>query len=424
MSSLSPIPELVAPAGNAAKLRAALHFGADAVYVGMKRHSLRAHAGNFDDDELKWAIDYAHDRGKRLYVAVNVQPFDEELSDIEDALRRLVRLHPDGVVVGDAGVLRLARRVAPALRLHLSTQASVINREALADWNERGVERIVLARELSLERLTALARRSPTELEVFAHGAMCVATSGRCFLSLYWVGEQRDPRHGTCAQPCRWPYLDRTIAEARFPDREHHLEQDERGTYFFDSRDLCALPLLDRLAKSGVRALKIEGRTRSVHYVGTVVDVYREALDILATGDESAWRARLPALTAELGRSSKRGFSTHFLGGSENSGDTYLPDGGSPGAGEAVLVGTVRAADEDVELELCNPLERGARLEFRDRGLRCERASVHELRDRDGTVLSCGRPGDVVRLPLRLGIGPGALARRATKVGTEGPARP
>jgi len=409
-----PKVELVAPAGNPAKLRAALHFGADAAYVGMKRHSLRAHAGNFDDDELAWAIRYAHDRGKRLYVAVNVQPFDDELVDIEAALARLAQLGPDGVVVGDAGVLRLARRVAPQLRLHLSTQASVVNREAVEEWGERGVERIVLARELSLERLSALAQRTTTELEVFAHGAMCVATSGRCFLSLYWAGEHRDPRHGTCAQPCRWPYLERTVAEARYPEREHHLEQDERGTYFFDSRDLCALPVLDQLVRTGVHALKVEGRTRSVHYVATVVDVYREALDLLTAGDESQWRARVPELMGELGRSSKRRFSTHFLAGQQDAIETYQPDGGSPGAGEAVLVGTVRQVATDfVELELHNPVEPGTRLEFRDRGMRCEPVTVTALATSEGSRVERGRAGAVVRFPARLSISPGSLARRA-----------
>lgn len=408
------VPELVAPAGNPAKLRAALHFGADAVYVGLKRHSLRAYAGNFTDDELEWAIGYAHERGKKLYVVVNVQPFDEELADIERALVRLCQLTPDGVVVGDAGVLRLARRVAPTLRLHLSTQASVVNREAVSEWAERGARRIVLARELSLERLAALVPGAAGELEVFVHGAMCVATSGRCFLSLYWVGESRDPRHGSCAQPCRWPFLDRTIAEARYPDREHRLEQDERGTYFFDSRDLAALPVLERLVATGVDALKIEGRTRSVHYVGTVVDVYRCAIDLLARGDVESFRARTPMYLAELARSSRRAFSTHFLAGEENSPATYQPEGGSPGAGEAVLVGTVTAVGPGwFELDLANPLAPGATVEICDRGLLREVVRVERLTTPDGAHLDRARHGEVVRVAHAVAAQAGALVRVA-----------
>jgi len=405
---MSTRPELVAPAGSPEKLRVALHFGADAVYLGLKRFSLRTTAENFDWDELEWALAYARERGRRVYVAVNVQPFDPELSEIEPFLCRLAGFAPDGVVVADPGVLRMARRVAPGLGLHLSTQASVTNAEAARFWFDQGIRRIVLARELSLEQLLALGRSDlGGELETFVHGAVCVGWSGRCFLSLYWA--HRDPRHGHCAQACRWPYVD--LAEARFPERVHRLEEDERGTYFFDARDLCALPVLDRLLATGVAALKIEGRTRGAAYLGVTVDVYRQAVDLLTAGDLAGFYAALPRLQAELGSVAKRGFSTHFLTGEQNDPATYLP-GGSP-TGESRGLGAVIAAGEGyLDLRLTNPLAPGEALELLDRGLRRELHTPERLVTPDGTVLARGRAGDVLRLQGRFVAGVGALARR------------
>ena len=411
MADPCPLPELVAPAGTPEKLQTALHFGADAAYVGMKRFSLRARAGNFGEDELEWALEYAHERGRKVYVAINVQPFDDDLDEIEQTLNVLARLEPDGVVVGDAGVLTLARRTAPGLRIHLSTQASVTNREAATHWFSNGVTRIVLARELSLARLHRLTPHVAGELEVFVHGAMCIAVSGRCFLSLYWAGSHRDPRSGTCAQPCRWPYLDATLVEARYPERCHPIRLEQDGTYFFDSRDLSALPVLDHLVATGVHALKLEGRTRSVHYVGTVVDVYRTALDLLANGEQAAFQRRLPEFEAELQRSTKRGFSTHFLAGEENAASTYQP-AGTPACGEAVLLGTVTATGEGwLDVTLVNPLRAATEVEVRDRGLVANHVRVRRLETPGGDRLDLGRPGDVIRIRgTRLGT-PGALVR-------------
>lgn len=401
-----PRPELVAPAGTPEKLRVALHFGADAVYLGLERFSLRSMAGNFDWDELRWALDYAHERGRRVLVAANIQPFDEELPDLDPFFRRLEGLAPDAVIVADPGVLRLARRAAPGLRLHLSTQASVTNAEAARFWFEQGIRRIVLARELSLEQLAALdAPALPGELETFIHGAVCVGFSGRCFLSLYWA--RRDPRHGNCAQACRWPYV--ALAEARYPERVHRVAEDERGTYFFDARDLCALPVLDRLVASGVQALKIEGRTRGVGYLAITVDVYRRALDLLAAGDVEGFRARLPALQAELDLVSPRGFSTHFLTGEQQDPGTYLP-GGRPRGGH-VSLGTVLAVGADhLELRLVNALSAGAAVALVDRGGVRQRIEAAGLAGLDGAPLPRGRAGEVVRLLGRFQVGPGAVA--------------
>jgi len=393
-------PEILAPAGTPAKLRTALHFGADAVYLGMKQFSLRSQAGNFDDDELEWALSYAHERGRRVYVTVNIQPFDSDLDGIERALRTLEQLGPDAVIVADPGVLALARRVAPRLALHLSTQASVTNAGAARFWFAQGLERIILARELSLEQLGVLARDAGGKLEVFCHGAVCIAYSGRCLLTLYWA--QRDTRRGECAQACRWRY--RAIEDHHRPGQANPIEQDERGTYFFDARDLCALPVLDRLVATGVSSLKIEGRTRSPLYVAGVVDVYRQAVEQLAGGESASFEASKEAYLVELGRASARPLSTHFLTGEQDLPETYVPDGALR-KDRGDYVGEVVASDgSSVEVELKNPVQPGDRLEVRDRGMRLEPAD---------TVTESHRRGERVRLRGRFEAGPGALVRRA-----------
>ncbi len=393
-------PEILAPAGTPAKLRTALHFGADAVYLGLKQFSLRSQAGNFDDDELEWALSYAHERGRRVYVTVNIQPFDSDLDGIERALRMLEQLGPDAVIVADPGVIGMARRVAPRLALHLSTQASVTNAGAARFWFAQGLDRIILARELSLEQLGVLARHADGELEVFCHGAVCIAYSGRCLLTLYWAG--RDTRRGECAQACRWGY--RAIEDRRRPGQANPVEQDERGTYFFDARDLCALPVLDRLVATGVSSLKIEGRTRSPLYVATVVDVYRQAVEQLAAGDSASFEGSKEAYLVELERASARPLSTHFLTGEQDLPETYVPDG-SLRKGSGDQVGEVVASDgASVVVELTHPVKPGDRLEVRDRGMRIEPADA--VRERF-------QRGQRVRLRGRFEAGPGALVRRA-----------
>ena len=428
------IPELLAPAGNPQKLRTALHFGADAVYLGLKRYSLRGQVGNFDADQLRWALEHAHQRGRRVYVCLNIQPFDSDLDGIVRALELLRRLPPDGVIVADPGVLALARRHAPGLPLHLSTQASVTNAAAARFWAEQGVERIILARELSLEQLRQVVQDAGPEvqLEAFIHGAVCIAWSGRCLLSLYWAG--RDPRRGHCAQGCRWAYrspcqqdpapaaqqqtgdelLRVCLEDRRRPGEANPVEQDQRGTYFFDAKDLCAVAMLDRLVDAGVASFKLEGRTRSVNYLGATVDVYRHALDRLAAGDAAGFTSAVPAYVHELSRVSSRGFSTHFLGGEQDRPESYLPAGSyHQGITPEYLGRVVRALPEGLVVQLQNPLQPGQRLELRDRGLSCEPCTPRKLLAPDGAPLAEARAGDQVLLPGSFKAGPQAVVRLA-----------
>jgi putative protease len=415
-------PELLAPAGTLMKLKTAFHFGADAVYLGLKQYSLRSSAGNFNLDQLEWALGYARERGGRIYVAVNIQPFDSDLDGIARALRSLAELGVDAVIVADPGVLELCRRHAPTVPIHLSTQASVTNAAAAAFWLGQGVRRIILARELHLDQLHRLAAGVSGELEVFIHGAVCIAYSGRCLLSLYWANgpegraggaERRDSRRGACAQGCRWRY--RELLDRRRPGEANPVEQDERGTYFFDAKDLCALPVLERLLGTGVHALKIEGRTRSPLYIGSTVDVYRAAVDLIAAGDVDGLRRRLDELQAELARPANRGFSTHFLTGDADRPEAYNPSG-SFSDGMPRYVGRItRALDDGLVVELQNPIEPGVALEVRDRGLVCEPVSVNQLVTPAGTRLERARTGDCLKLAGRFRSGPGALVRLAVR---------
>lgn len=306
------LPELLAPAGNPERLRTALHYGADAVYVGLKAMSLRNYADNFTPAELKEACALAHSMGRRVYVTLNAFARDEDLQALPPLLEQAAEAEADALIVNDPGVIRMAKEMTPHMPLHLSTQANTLNAQAAAFWWEQGVKRIVLARELSIEQMGELIRQSPKglEFEAFVHGAMCVAYSGRCLLSAYLAG--RDPNRGECAQPCRWSYALRErgpgAAYGWFP-----VEQDQRGTYVLNSRDLRLIQYIPQLAEAGLSSLKIEGRMKSIAYVATVVNAYRMALDAygqsLATGTPYQLD---PDLLQELERASHRPYTTGF----------------------------------------------------------------------------------------------------------------
>lgn len=306
------LPELLAPAGNPERLRTALHYGADAVYVGLKAMSLRNYADNFSPAELQEACRLAHGMGRRVYVTLNAFARDADLQALPQLLEQAAEAEADALIVNDPGVIRMARELTPQIPLHLSTQANTLNAQAAAFWREQGVKRIVLARELSIQQMGELIRQSPPELEfeAFVHGAMCVAYSGRCLLSAYIAG--RDPNRGECAQPCRWSYEMRE----RGPGAEHGwfpVEQDERGTYVLNSRDLRLIQYLPQLAEAGLSSLKIEGRMKSIAYVATVVNAYRMALDAYGQSLETGTPYQLdPALLQELERASHRPYTTGF----------------------------------------------------------------------------------------------------------------
>lgn len=266
--------ELLAPAGNFEKLQAALIYGADAVYFGGKNFSLRAFGDNFTEAEIRAAVEFTHGLGRKIYAAVNIFAHNADIAAVADYLKFLEGAGVDAALVSDLGILAIAREVAPDLELHVSTQANVTNWRAANFFSELGARRIVLARELTCEEILAIRRNCAAELEIFVHGALCISYSGRCYLSHYLTG--RDGNQGACTHACRWKYslLEEKRAGEYFP-----LEEDSRGAYVMNSKDLCLLPHLDKVLASGVDSLKIEGRMKSVNYVAGVVKVYRAALD-------------------------------------------------------------------------------------------------------------------------------------------------
>ncbi len=306
--------ELLAPVGGMSQLKAAVRFGADAVYGGMQRFGLRAYAGNFAPDQLRQAVIYAHENHVKFYVTLNVLPTDKELDDFLDTARDALDAGVDAAIVSDIGAALMLHQELPQLPIHISTQANVLNsRTALHLHQAMGAQRIVLSRELSLEDIKAMRMTLPKELELeaFVHGAMCVAYSGRCLLSAAMMG--RSGNKGACAQPCRWQY---NVTEIKRPNEQYPVCVDEHGTYLFSAYDLCMLPHLVELRDAGVVSLKIEGRMKTAYYVATVVSAYRRALDLLETEGEEAYRATLAGLVEELNKASHRLSNTGFYFGS------------------------------------------------------------------------------------------------------------
>ena len=306
------VPELLSPAGDMNALEAALHFGADAVYAGMKRFGLRAYAGNFSPEELETAARLVHSRGKKIYVTMNILPFDDEMEDFISAAGTAKDIGADAVIASDPGAIRLLRKRLPGLPVHVSTQANTLNSETAEMFRDMGCSRIILAREMSLDRIRAMKARlkDGPELEAFVHGASCMAYSGRCLLSAYLTG--RNANRGECAQPCRWKY---SVTEEKRPGEYLPVDEDDRGTYIFSARDLCLISLLPELRSAGIASLKIEGRMKTEYYVAVVTGAYRRALDCLAEG-EDRFRAALPELEKELKNASHRESDTGFMTGS------------------------------------------------------------------------------------------------------------
>ncbi len=303
--------ELLSPAGGMEQLQAAARFGADAVYGGLKKFGLRASAGNFDWDELQSALDLLHEKKKKFYLTLNILPYDDEMEELGQTARRAAEAGVDAAIVSDLGAFAYLRREVPELPLHVSTQANVMNSEGAALFASLGAERVVLSRELSLERIAQIRKRldDRVELEAFVHGAMCMAHSGRCMMSDHLAG--RGGNRGACAQPCRWQY---TVTELKRPDEPMPVMEDERGTYIFSAYDLNMLSYLPEMQKAGIASLKIEGRMKTAYYVATVTQIYRKALDLLSIG-EDCYREALPKLQEELLKVSHRSSNTGFYFG-------------------------------------------------------------------------------------------------------------
>jgi len=300
-------PELLAPAGNLEKLKIAVIYGADAVYLGGENFGLRAGAKNFTLEQLTEGIKFAHNRGKRVYLTLNIIPHNEDLKGLPEYVAKLKELDLDAVIISDPGVLKIVKNIIPEMEIHLSTQANTTNYAAVNFWYEQGVRRIILARELSLEEIKEIIKKSPHDMkiETFVHGAMCISYSGRCLLSNYMVS--RDANRGDCAHSCRWRYY---LMEETRPGEYFPVYEDKRGTYIFNSKDLCMIEHLPSLIEAGISVFKIEGRMKSSYYVATVVKAYRQLIDnyLLKPNEYSYDKKRLD----EIKKVSHRYFTTGF----------------------------------------------------------------------------------------------------------------
>jgi len=310
--------ELLAPAGSPEKMDYAFTYGADAVYMGIPDFSLRVRINKFALDDVKKAIDYAHKWGKKVYVTANIYAHNEHLKKLPSYLKKLNTWKPDALIISDPGVMQMAKQYAPDIPIHVSTQANVTNWQAVKFWADQGVERVILGREVTLEEIREIHKRVPkVQLEYFVHGAMCMSYSGRCMLSAWLTG--RSANLGDCVQPCRWKYKIAEIEDPTRPDMKIPVEEDNHGTYIFNSKDMCFIEYLDELIDAGIVSLKIEGRAKSVAYLASVIKAYREGIDYLNTEkDKIKQKKKLKALKKKyLDNLMHRGYTTGFLFGSD-----------------------------------------------------------------------------------------------------------
>lgn len=304
-------PELLLPAGNLDTLKTAVIYGADAVYIGGEAFSLRAKADNFGRKEMTEAIAFAHERGARVYITVNIFAHDRDLKEAEQYLHELSEIRPDALIISDLGLFMMAKEICKGIELHISTQMNTTNYEAFNAWFALGASRVVAARELSLSELREIRENIPEDrqIEAFVHGAMCISYSGRCLLSAYMTG--RSANLGSCTHPCRWQY---SLMENTRPGEYYPVEENERGTYIFNSKDLCMIEHIPELVEAGIDSFKIEGRMKTQLYVATCARTYRRAIDDYLA-DPALYEKNLPLYREEIGKCTYREFTTGFYFG-------------------------------------------------------------------------------------------------------------
>lgn len=304
-------PELLIPASNLEVLKVAVTYGADAVYIGGEMFSLRAKAKNFSKEDMKQGIAFAHEYGKKVYVTANITAHNRDLTAVREYFTELKEIKPDALIISDPGVFTIAKEVCPEIDIHISTQANNVNYATYHFWHKLGATRVVSARELSIREIGEIRANIPDDLEIetFIHGAMCISYSGRCLLSNYFTG--RDANLGACTHPCRWKYY---ITEENRPGEYLPIEENERGTYIFNSKDLCMIEHIPDIVKAGIDSLKIEGRMKTALYVATVARTYRQAIDDYFT-DQALYEKNIPHYKEEIAKCTYRQFTTGFFYG-------------------------------------------------------------------------------------------------------------
>lgn len=402
--------ELLAPAGDLEKLKIAVLYGADAVYLGGTSFSLRAKAKNFTSEEMRCGIEFAHAHGVKVYVACNIFAHNSDFENMADYFRELLEMKADAVLIADPGVFALAREAAPKLDVHISTQANNTNWHSAEFWHKLGAKRIVMARELSLKEIKEISENIPDglEIEAFVHGAMCISYSGRCLLSNFFTA--RDANRGACSHPCRWKYY---ISEQTRPNEYLPIEEDDRGSFIFNSKDLCMIEHIPELYDAGIYSLKIEGRIKTSYYVGTVIKIYRQAIDDFLK-DPQLYQSKKPYYLEEVKKASYRGFTTGFY---------YGP----PGESEQIytsssyirtydFVGMVKDYEKEnsvAVIEQRNKFCVGDEIEVVPRRGDCFKIKVEKLYDEEGNeVLQAPHPQQILRMPVKCQVSPFDMLRR------------
>ena len=390
-------PELLIPASNLEVLQVAIQYGADAVYIGGEMYGLRAKAKNFSKEDMKAGIEYAHQFGKKVYVTANITAHNGDLAGARKYFEELAEIKPDALIISDPGMFQLAGEVCPEIERHISTQANNTNYTTFNFWHQLGATRVVTARELSLAEIAEIRANIPADLEIetFVHGAMCMAYSGRCLLSNYMTG--RDANKGSCTHACRWKYQ---LVEATRPGEYMPIEENERGTYIFNSKDLCMIDHIPDVIAAGIDSLKVEGRMKTALYVASVARTYRQAIDDFFE-DPAKYEANIPYYWSEIAKCTYRKYTTGFFYGPTTA-DTQIYDNNTYVKGYSYL-GKIEGQNEQglYELEQRNKFEVGEEIEIMKPNGENILATVKRIVDEEGNEMeSCPHPKQKIFVDL------------------------
>jgi len=387
--------ELLAPAGDLEKLKVAVIYGADAVYFGGEMFSLRAGAGNLSLEDIKEGLAFAHDKGVKCYMTVNIYAHNEDIEPLRGYLEKIKDFGIDGFIISDPGVISLVQEIIPNAEIHLSTQANMTNYQTANFWHKLGVKRIVLARELTFKEINELMEKTPDSIdyEAFVHGAMCISYSGRCLLSNFMA--ERDSNRGMCAHPCRWKYA---LVEEKRPGQYFPIEEDERGTYILNSRDLCMIEHIPELINSGIHSLKVEGRMKSSFYVATVINAYRKAIDAYYKDPEN-YKFNEEWMT-ELKKASHREFTTGFYFDKPTNKDQNYQT--SAYTRDYTFTGLIQSYDDKTGyaiVEQRNKMTIGEEIEVFGPDIDCFKMILKEMYDEEGNPIeSCPHPQQILKI--------------------------